>query len=598
MCIAACSEKPAAEADLGGPGLRDVAAHGDAPTDTDASVSDETDSVERDATLSDTEDSWSQAPLTDDQRFFDPDRVIDVRVTLDPNDWEALAQQARSLSDILGEGCLDGPVTSPFTWFPADVVIDGFPIPAVGVRKKGFLGSLDPVFPSIKLKLDQYVDGQDLGGMTRMTLNNAKQDPSKLNQCLSYALFAAAGVPAPRCSYVHLHVNDKDMGVYVHVESIKKPFIQRHFPFDGGNLYEGALSDFRPDWVNTFSKKTNTSKPDRTDLDLVTTAAQAPDAVLLSELANAVDLDSFYAMWAVEVLVNHQDGYAQNSNNFYVYRRLDGRFTFIPWGTDGTMFWNADSGPFPAVKAHGHLARRLYLHPEGRTAFLDRLQALMDTIWDETQLLAEIDRQEQLVAPHVLAAQQLAFQQQVQVKRDFVQTHRARLQANIDVPPSWDFPERNPPCFTQRGAVDLTFDTTFGTLAEDNIFATGSATVDATIDDEAWAVPTVGSKAGAEPTDPETAQIVVAGFLDEVTTPGGIFFAVVALPTSFLSDGAVIPINWSQAFGQVARLPEGSEDAVPIGFMLEGTLTLEQAGSTPGSPIIGRIQSPIVQFGQ
>jgi hypothetical protein len=37
-----------------------------------------------------------------------------------------------------------------------------------------------------------------------MTLNNNKQDPSAIHQCLGYAVFADAGVPAPRCNFAHV----------------------------------------------------------------------------------------------------------------------------------------------------------------------------------------------------------------------------------------------------------------------------------------------------------------------------------------------------------------------------------------------------------
>ena len=55
-----------------------------------------------------------------------------------------------------------------------------------------------------------------LSGLRRMTLNNARQDPSYINQCLGYQLFAAAGVPAPRCSFATVTVNGEQLGIYAH----------------------------------------------------------------------------------------------------------------------------------------------------------------------------------------------------------------------------------------------------------------------------------------------------------------------------------------------------------------------------------------------
>ena len=67
--------------------------------------------------------------------------------------------------------------------------LDGEIVEEVGVRKKGFLGSMDTERPSLKIKFGEYVEGQELQGLKRMTLNNSRQDPSLLRQCLAYGLF-------------------------------------------------------------------------------------------------------------------------------------------------------------------------------------------------------------------------------------------------------------------------------------------------------------------------------------------------------------------------------------------------------------------------
>ena len=71
--------------------------------------------------------------------------------------------------------------------------------------------------------------------MDRMTLNNSVQDPSMVNTCLAYEVFAAAGNPAPRCNFANVTVNGMELGLYVHVEELKKPFLARHFDSAAGN---------------------------------------------------------------------------------------------------------------------------------------------------------------------------------------------------------------------------------------------------------------------------------------------------------------------------------------------------------------------------
>ena len=150
-----------------------------------------------------------------------------------------------------------------YDWFPATVTIDGERHTEIGVRKKGFIGSQSDTKPSLKLRYDKYVEGQSLGGvMQRMTLNNSIQDPSMINTCLSYQVFAAAGLPAPRCNFAAVTVNGRDLGLYVHVEELKKPFLARHFDSADGNLYEGTISDFTPTHRGTMEKKTNEEEDD------------------------------------------------------------------------------------------------------------------------------------------------------------------------------------------------------------------------------------------------------------------------------------------------------------------------------------------------
>ena len=72
--------------------------------------------------------------------------------------------------------CGGGPFEDIFSFVPADVTVDGTFVGEIGLRKKGFLGSLDDEKPSLKLKFDRYIEGQSLSGMKRMTLNNAMID--------------------------------------------------------------------------------------------------------------------------------------------------------------------------------------------------------------------------------------------------------------------------------------------------------------------------------------------------------------------------------------------------------------------------------------
>ena len=189
-------------------------------------------------------------PAPDSAAYFALDRVLDIEIEIAPEEWDTLRHQTRTFEDLMAEieeYGLSRPFANIYTWFSGTVTVDGETYSNIGVRKKGFLGSQSDTKPSLKLRFDKYVDDRSLGGVIeRMTLNNSIQDASMVNTCLTYQIFAATGSPSARCNFATVTVNGKNLGLYVHAEEIKKPFLTRHFNSAEGNLYEGTVSDFTP----------------------------------------------------------------------------------------------------------------------------------------------------------------------------------------------------------------------------------------------------------------------------------------------------------------------------------------------------------------
>lgn len=330
-----------------------------------------------------------------DVEVYDPNHLLRVEITLPLESWDALRAQTREYMEILGGDCLAAPFGSPFTWFEAAVTIDGTVFARVEVRKKGFIGSLSTTRPSLKIDIGEFVDDQTYGGIRRLTLNNAREDPAIIRQCLGYLLFERAGVPAPRCSFAQVVVNGEDLGVYVNVEPINDAFAERVFGSDEGNLYEGTISDFRPEMLPTFEPKNNGEELGRDELAEFSAALMVDDEALLEALAPFIDVDAFLSFWAVESLIEHSDGYNAFRNNFYVYRDpATNLFRFIPWGVDIILRGNAGS-----VYAESALAYRLYQLPEVRDRYYERLDTILETGWDEEVLDAEITRMTALIEP-------------------------------------------------------------------------------------------------------------------------------------------------------------------------------------------------------
>ena len=97
--------------------------------------------------------SSSAKELTLDD-IFPTDRIIDVQITVPKRDWDTIRYQSRDFMTALGASRQFKPMESPYTYVEASVSIDGVVFPKVGLRKKGFIGSLSHTRPSLKIKLN------------------------------------------------------------------------------------------------------------------------------------------------------------------------------------------------------------------------------------------------------------------------------------------------------------------------------------------------------------------------------------------------------------------------------------------------------------
>ena len=533
--------------------------------------------------------------------FFDLDRVLDIEIDIALGDWETLRHQTRTFEDVMAEieeHGLTRPFANIYTWFSGTVTVDGETYRNVGVRKKGFLGSQSDTKPSLKLRFDKYVDGQSLGGVIeRLTLNNSIQDASMVNTCLAYQIFEAAGLPSSRCNFATVTVNGTELGLYVHVEEIKRPFLALHFASGEGNLYEGTVSDFTVDFRGTLEKKTNEGADDWSDIDAVVDALRDPSDAGLESLSQGVDLDRFLSFWATEVLVGHWDGYSGNRNNYYFYREPDGRFVFIPGGVDDTFHLKDDPNPFdnindppPSVLALSAIPSRLYNDAEWRSKYVVRLKELLDTVWREDKLLKSVDEMAAIVQQHALPETRASAARDTGRIQKFILKRRGEILADITPePPDW--PEAQLADSTvESGTLELSFETTWGSkmsadpleeglvtsmlLNEGEESSEGMAVLAGHASPEEQAIlPGVGN----------LASIAIFGIYPDGTVRG----LTVVLPLSRLAGGAKLVVGEDVIAGGVWTIPPGA--AVPDSFspLTAGTLVLSEAGTEPGATIVG-----------
>jgi hypothetical protein len=90
---------------------------------------------------------------------------------------------------------------------------------------------------------------------------------------------------------------------------------------------------------------------------------------------------------------------------------------------------------------------------------LDRLQGLLDTVWDERSLHEEVDRLEALVGD-IASEDNDGFADAVDGHRDFLDTRRDEVHGQLDDGgASRDHDLRGTPCFVESGTIRATLET-------------------------------------------------------------------------------------------------------------------------------------------
>lgn len=514
--------------------------------------------------------------------LFPRDRVLDVQITMAPADWAALRSQPRP-SDLSDTTCARQPTAPGYTYYPASITIDGATTAQVGLRKKGNLGSLSTTRPGMRVKANEYVAGQRIAGLEVLTLNNNHQDDALISQCLGYELFAAAGLPASRCAFAHVRVNGEDLGVYSHVEAVREEFLARHFADATGNLYESG-GDFVPGGTGGFQPKTNSTAPDCSDLDRVVTALGAPADQLPTQLGAVVDLPAYARFWAMEVVTDHWDGYANNQNNFFVYHDPStDKLSFIPWGIDDLFSGRQRTTRPYSVFACGSLPWKLYATPATRAQYLAALRDVLDTVWDAPAIVAEIDRMQALLAPLADAE----FPARLDPIRAFVNGREAQLRAELAAgDPVWPYPAGEPSCRIDLGTITATFNATWGTL---NMFG-GSGTMSGTIANVDVTTSTLLTGAGVDGEGKGALQLL--GRL-----PDGryaVIFVIITNPADVVPGTRAIDLLNVAAI--MTFYDPVTDTATGGGLLLPGTLTLTQAATTPGAPIVGTVTGRVIEL--
>jgi len=551
------------------------------------------------------------APTDPAGRLFEPGHVVEVSIEIAPGDWDTLRRQSRNWWDVAAaenKSCMVQPFPKPFDWFTATITVDGLRRDRVAVRKKGFLGSLNEERPAFKVRFDRFVEGQTLNGLQRLTLNNSVQDPTWLKQCLAYRVFEKAGVPVPWCNFAHVTVNGRDLGLYVHLESQDRHWVRRWFEKDGGDLWEGEISDFRTGWLDTFEKKGDVEDEDQTKVDrsslgevAAAVVSSTPDAQVRSRLEELVDFDGFMRFWAVEKVLEHWDGYANNVNNFFVYHDpATSRLVFAPSGTDQITVPDPYSSVKPPVSVYatGALSNRLYGIGETRQLYAAKIRQVLDQAFREDDLLSEIERMQALVAPVLArAGTEVASAQATAVEdlRAWIRGRRAVLLKDLEGgPPQWTQPLKESICVDLAGEIEGTFATTFGTNREPDAFRTGNGSVSAVYRHKTLSVRRVGAQAGYDKNAQSDPWPVVD--ITAEATDGTYYNIWIGVDPERFHAGARGEFDGAFAWGGMGQWNPRTWTWTYLGGFVDVGVEIDQAGLAPGSAVRGRFKARVIQW--
>ena len=216
------------------------------------------------------------------------------------------------------------------------------------------------------LNFRTFSDSASIGGIRRINLKYAKEDPSYIREHFCFDLLSKYGIwTAPMTSWCRLYLkvgNDSQayFGVYLMTESIDMQYVGRRpgFGTQKGWLWKcawGANLRDRDDWrfhqddnsSNTYAYELKDENPESFEpakaqlKDFITKLNTLKGPEFYSWIQKVLDVDLFLKMYAANVALGHWDDYWNDMNNFYLYFNSrdinDYKVYMLPYDYDNTL---------------------------------------------------------------------------------------------------------------------------------------------------------------------------------------------------------------------------------------------------------------------
>jgi len=277
--------------------------------------------------------------------FYDTKKVQEINITFKQKDWRSKLDSLR----LYGNGLLVGKVN-----------INGKSLENAGVRYRGSKSfKTGSTRNALHIKLNYINKDQNYMGYQTLKLSNSLRDPSMIREVLSYEI-ANKYMIAPKANYVKITINGEYYGLFANIEAIDDIFLEKNFG-SAKNVFFKCSPNFNQVELDGCKNKIYASLEYESNAACYTNNYELKsdtgwdDLIELSKKLNkgtegiekVLNVDQTLWMLAFNnVLVNLSSYSGQNSQNYYLYKDNNGRFTPIIWDLNLSFgsFKNTGSG--------------------------------------------------------------------------------------------------------------------------------------------------------------------------------------------------------------------------------------------------------------
>ncbi len=254
------------------------------------------------------------------EKYFEKEKVMDINLDISEEDLKDMDENAIKEEFKLGNITVNGDIYSN-----------------VGVRTKGnssltSVANSDSDRYSYKISFDKYNNGQNMGGLTTLNLNNNYSDPSYMREYISYSICKDMGLPTPEFAFAKVSINGEYHGLYLAVEDIGDSYLENNFGNTTGELYkaeERASLVYQDENSESYSSLVYKGDKKNNSWSNVTKLLKSLNTG--EDVEKYLDVDSVIKNIAINTALLNLDSYQGNfAHNYYLYEQ-DGKFTMLPW---------------------------------------------------------------------------------------------------------------------------------------------------------------------------------------------------------------------------------------------------------------------------